>query len=359
MKKISALLILLMIVIHLSCESGNQNSPLSLETAHWQPQDSRTKSSFRGLNVLSHDVAWASGSNGTYVRTVDGGFTWLQETVSGALFLDFRDVHAVDAKNAFLMSAGEGENSRIYKTTDGGKNWALQFMNSHQEGFFDGMAFWDADNGIVYGDPVDGRFFVIMTSDGGTSWNRVPPENIPPALSGEHAFAASGTGIAVFGENHVWFGTGGSAARVFRSTDRGQNWTVTNTPIISGEPSTGIFSLAFWDENHGIAVGGDYQKPGQSTANAAITNDGGQTWTLIEGSPPAGFRSCVACLPGATISSLIAIGTSGSDYSIDNGLTWAPLDTVGYNTAGFAPSGIAAWAVGAGGRIAKLHGAKN
>ena len=82
---------------------------------------------------------------------------------------------------------------------------------------------------------------------------------MPAALPGEGAFAASGTCLVVQGDRNAWFGTGGG--RVFRSTDRGRTWTVHKTPIRAGNGSSGIFSLTFWDADHGVAVGGDYKEP--------------------------------------------------------------------------------------------------
>jgi len=133
----------------------------------WLPQNSGTKASLRGISVVDDEVAWASGTQGTFVRTIDGGKSWKADNIAGASSLDFRDVEAFDANTAILMSAGSGELSRVYKTTDGGKNWKLCYQNSIAEGFFDGMAFWDEKNGVLFGDPVDGRLFIMTTTDGG------------------------------------------------------------------------------------------------------------------------------------------------------------------------------------------------
>ncbi|CAN5569878.1 oxidoreductase [soil metagenome] len=319
----------------------------------WYTQQSGTTASFRGLSVVSREVAWASGSGGTFARTADGGATWQADTVPGASALDFRDVYAVDDRTAYLLSAGEGELSRIYKTTDGGRSWTLQHTNPHAEGFFDGFAFRDAENGIAYSDPVEGRFLLITTNDGGASWREIPRESLPPALPGEAGFAASGTGIVVQGD-HVWFATGGGAvARVFRSTDRGRSWTVAETPLRAGAASSGIFSLTFWDARNGVAVGGDYTEPAEARQNVAITRDGGLTWTHPGGDPPRGYRSGIALIPGTHGPTLVAVGTSGSDYSLDGGRSWLPIDTLAYNSVGFAAPD-AGWAVGPRGRIARF-----
>jgi len=319
----------------------------------WEARSSGTNTSFRGLSVVNKSVVWASGSNGTIARTINGGKTWQTDTIPGATSLDFRDIEAFDENTAIVICAGRP--AKIFKTVDGGKNWDEKYSNDSEGIFFNSMAFWDAENGIAVGDPIDGYFMIIITADSGENWIQVPSENISPALPGEANFAASGTCIAIEGRDKVWFGTGGSVARVFYSADRGRSWNVAHTPVISGSASMGIFSLAFYDEKNGIVVGGDYINPTVKVKNAAITKDGGLTWTLIaESVQPNGYRSCVAYLPNTSGRKLLAVGITGTDISFNSGHTWANIDTVGYHSIGFASSDAYGWAVGADGRIAKL-----
>lgn len=316
--------------------------------AQWQRQSINTEADFRGLCVVNPQVAWVSGTKGTFGRTTDGGKTWSAGTVSNAEKLDFRDVEAFGESVAYLLSAGPGEDSRIYKTLDGGKTWTLQFKNADREGFYDAIAFWDDKNGIALGDPVKGRFQLILTADGGKNWKPMPAINLPPALSSEGAFAASGTCLITHGEKDAWFTTGGAkSARVFHSSNRGQDWTVHETPILAGANSAGIFSIAFRDQNYGLIVGGDYRKPNDSVATAAATSDGGKTWTLLDN--PFPFRSGVAWAKDRWV----AVGTSGSHSSNDDGKMWKQLDRENYNAIGFSSSGEG-WAVGPKGRIAKF-----
>jgi photosystem II stability/assembly factor-like uncharacterized protein len=112
-----------------------------------------------------------------------------------------------------------------------------------------------------------------------------------------------------------------------------------------------VFSLGFSDGQHGIAVGGDYSKPNDNTANIAITPDGGRTWSAPAGVRPNGYRSAVLYLPQQH--SWIATGTNGTDISLDNGMNWKPIDTGSYNALS------AVWAVGPKGRIARLNTEKD
>src|SRR5438552_2173846 len=134
--------------------------------AQWQRQAVGSTADFRGLSAVGPNVAWVSGTSGTYGRTTDGGRTWTVGTVPGADKLDFRDVEAFGPDTAYLLSTGLGDEARIYKTTDGGKTWALQFKNSDRDAFFDAIAFWDDKTGIALGDPVKGQFQLIHTEDG-------------------------------------------------------------------------------------------------------------------------------------------------------------------------------------------------
>jgi photosystem II stability/assembly factor-like uncharacterized protein len=332
-------------------------APVTTASGQWTAQASGTTARLRGLSVVNREIVWASGSRGTFVRTTDGGTNWKAATVTGASDLDFRDVHAFDDRRALLLSIGEGEKSRIYRTTDGGNNWTIRFQNRDPRVFLDALAFWDADHGIALGDPVDGRFTILITEDGGVKWKPAPSEQMPDAKTNEGAFAASGTCLTVQGDRDVWFGTGGAGdARVFHSGDRGRTWTVYTTPILASDPSSGIFSLAFRNPDDGVAVGGDYKRAEQASKGAAITSDGGRTWSRTPGTPPAGYRSAVAFIPGQRLSTLVAVGPTGSDLSTDAGRTWSPLNQTGFHAVGFAQS-AEGWAVGEDGLIARFTGA--
>jgi photosystem II stability/assembly factor-like uncharacterized protein len=320
-----------------------------LAAPRWTTQTSGVTARLRGVSAVSERVAWASGSGATVLRTTDGGQTWQKLQVTDDA-LDFRDVDAVDAQTAYILSIGNGPASQIYKTTDAGKTWKLQFKNDDEKAFLDAMSFWDANHGIAFGDSVDKKFYILTTADGGNTWSRVPTENLPPAQENEGAFAASGTNIALFGKSHAWIGTGAAAtSRVLHTADGGRTWQVADTPLASGQ-SSGIFSISFRDAKHGFIVGGDYRKESEAFDNLAVTNDGGATWTLVKGL--SGFRSVVTYVPGSK--TLIAIGPSGGDYSTDDGRTWTKIEGPGFDTFSFAPGKQTGWGAGAKGAIAKL-----
>ncbi len=271
---------------------------VSVADAQWTKQIVDTKASLRGLSVVNENVIWASGTGGIFLKTIDGGKTWMVGKVPDADKLDFRDVEAFDENTAYLLSIGEGESSRIYKTIDGGKSWKLQFKNTNPKAFFDALAFWDATHGIAMSDPVDGKYLLIETTDGET-WKPIENLQMPNVVAGEAAFAASGTCLITQGKNNAFLVSGGNAARVFKSENRGKSWKVYETPITKGTAGSGIFSIAMFDKKRGVIVGGNYEKPDETNNNLAFTNDGGKTWTFGKGLN--GYRSGASYIDKKTI----------------------------------------------------------
>ena len=276
--------------------------------------------------------------------------------IAGADSLDFRDIHALDARTAWALSSGDADKgqARIYRTTDGGTSWTMQYKTEQKGVFLDALAFWDATHGIAMSDPVDGKLFLLTTTDAGATWARVPPERLPAVLPREAAFAASGTCLTTFGATHVWIGTGGGTrARVFHSADRGRTWSVTETPMHADSVS-GIFSLAFRDAAHGVAVGGSYTQPHGTSDNALVTSDGGRTWRFAKGQRPGGYMSGVAYVTG-TPRTFVAVGLGGTAVSSDGGENWRMVDTLAYNSVTFGGRG-AGYAAGPRGRVARWVG---
>lgn len=317
--------------------------------ARWMPQTSGVTVRLRGVSAVSSTVGWVSGAAGTVLRTSDAGTTWQRLTVPGAEALDFRDIDATDARTAHVLSIGPGAASRIYQTSDAGATWTERFVNTNPQAFFDAMTFADADHGVAVSDSVDGRFVILLTTNGGRTWTPVPADRLPPALPGEGAFAASGTNVAMSGPRHLWFAT--TKSRVVRSTDGGRSWTVHQTPIATGE-ATGIFSVAFRDQRHGMVVGGNYSQERGTGANAAFTSDGGVTWTLAAAPGVGGFRSAVMWLRSAR--AWLTVGPAGADWADGTAGVWTPAGGDGYDAVSIHAASGTGWATGSGGRIARV-----
>ena len=322
----------------------------------WQVQASGLDTNLRGVSVSANKssgkhIVWASGSNGVILRSTDEGKSWKQLHVTGGDTLDFRDVEAFGAATAYVMSSGDGEKSRIYKTTDGGKSWALQYTDKRPGFFLDSLACDSSTHCFALSDPVDGKF-LILTTDDGQHWKELPRDRMPAALPTEGAFAASGTSIALCNDKDIYFGTGGPAARVFHSANRGRSWAAVQTHVASGNASSGIFSIAC-DGRSIVAVGGDYKEPAGATKvavySAVYPKDSGATWRLAE-QQPGGYRSAVVFLSDDEFA---AIGPNGTDISHDAGVHWTHTDALNLNAASFAATH--GWAVGPKGTIARFN----
>lgn len=337
-----------MVVLAFAVTSLAVAAPAGKTDFSWQETPTGSPARLRGLSAVSASVAWTSGL-GTVLRTVDAGATWQNVTPPGTAGLLFRDVEAFDASNAVILAIGPGDASRVYVTSDAGAHWTLTFVNDDPNAFYDCMAFFDRHRGLALSDPVDGRFRIIATSNGGLSW-RVVDADMPSALAGEFAFAASGQCLVTAGGRDAFFGTGGAPeARVFRSGDRGETWQVSTTPVRSNELA-GIFALAFRDPQHGLAVGGDLLTNAASPDAVAQTRDGGRSWQLVGGAPDE-FRSGAHWVNGRVA---IIVGETGSDVSQDAGRTWQRFDSGSLDTVDCA-GGWVCWASGAQGRVAYLR----
>jgi len=99
----------------IACSSSSVSetvSPATVPLPALTTQTVDTRQLLQAVSVVSNDVVWVSGHGGTWARTVDGGATWTTGVVPGADSLQFRDLHALDAKRVWLMSAGTGAASQ-------------------------------------------------------------------------------------------------------------------------------------------------------------------------------------------------------------------------------------------------------
>jgi photosystem II stability/assembly factor-like uncharacterized protein len=307
--------------------------------------------SSRAIQALSADEVWFAGSNGLFGHTQNGGKDWRIDSIrTDSLVPHFRSI-AVTEKAVHLLSIASP--ALLYRSIDQGETWEIAYQEDHPAAFYDAMQFWDNQYGIAMGDPTDGCLSVIRTENGGQSWEKVPCTNLPPAIEGEAAFAASNTNLAVQPGGKVWMVSGGQAARVFYSEDYGKNWQVFDTPIISQGQMTGIYSVDFLDAQNGIIFGGDWNDKTKSTQNKAITQDGGQTWQLISDGQLPGYQSCVKYLPEQRKNVLLSCGIPGLHYTLDGGQNWTKLSSESYYALSFGDEHTI-WLAG-NGKIAKVE----
>lgn len=327
----------------------------------------------RGIYSVDGKIAWASGTGGTVLRTVDGGAHWercaVPDAATDGAMLDFRGVQAWDAMSAIVMASGPGEKSRLYKTKDGCKSWKLILKNAEKDGFWDGLVL-HGNNGWLLGDPVKEAFTLFVTWDSGKEWIQQHNKGLKAKAGRQGAFAASNSSLsAIFGSE--LFGSGGKeGAFIYAKVQaeicvddcspedmnldgRNDKWVRESVPVGTGTESSGVFSVAHRGDYAGapagastyVVVGGDYSHPDESEHSAAFRISDNKQWTAAT-TPPHGYRSSVAWSEELKV--WMTVGTNGSDVSRDDGKTWTPMDDGNWNALSLP------FVVGPNGRIARL-----
>lgn len=332
--------------------------------------------SFRGLSVVNDQVFWASGSNGTVVRSVDGGKTREWITVPGYEKRDFRDIEAIDAETAVIMAIAEP--AVILKTKDGGKNWTRVFEDSTKGMFLDAMdmlvdAVQLKSTGkqgnkkqgtvtpthtlIVVGDPINGKIFVAMSFDAGDNWQVMPAtaakDDVRVVPDTEAMFASSGTNVkltAMGAYSPALVVTGGSKARL---KDLSLHNINDSLHMMQGGTSTGANSIDVYNKTKSaVIVGGDFAKDSIGNNNCVLVSfKTGKPVYSLPATMPHGYRSCVIYV---NATDLVTCGTSGIDVSNDGGKNWQLISKESFHVVQKARNGNAIFMAGGGGRIAQL-----
>lgn len=303
------------------------------------------KTSLRGLSVVNDSILWASGNNGTVVRSINGGKTLEWFTVEGYEKRDFRDIEAFDENTAVIMAVSEP--AIILKTTDAGKTWTKVFEDSTKGMFLDAMDFDDEGNGVVAGDPIDNKMFEAVGTNYGDFWAKLN-DSSEDFAKGEAFFAASGTNVKMMRSKDypLLFVTGGTDSRLFY---RDKFYSL---DITKGKETTGANSIAIDPaQKNAVIIGGDFANDTLSFKNCVLVNLRKQPLFSSPQTPPHGYRSCVAYI---TNKKLITCGTSGVDISDDGGMNWKLISNESFHVCAKAKKGKAIFLAGAGGRISIL-----
>jgi photosystem II stability/assembly factor-like uncharacterized protein len=244
-----------------------------------------------GIKMVDKDVIWATASL-TYftslptnhiikvLLTTNGGQTWRVMNVNAAIGREAFDIQAFDSTTAWITTSNtiNSEANGLFKTTDGGQTWTQKLANSAGNLW---LRFLDKNNGVCLG--FRSHSFAY-TSDGGENWTI---DSTSFAFMGTEVPSAfySGTNSLIAKGDTLWFGT--TAARIFRSTNKGRNWT----PYATGIPPRWVIaSVAFSDARNGMLVAIDSTT--YKYAGLAKTGDGGITWQIVPMTAlPTAFRT--------------------------------------------------------------------
>jgi photosystem II stability/assembly factor-like uncharacterized protein len=333
--------------------------------AQWYQQNSGTTQNLNKVQFVEANNGWAVGDSGIILHTTNAGSTWMQQTSSTNYSINA--VIFIDNDIGWVV----GDDGIILKTTNRGANWANQ--SSGTTSSLRSIHFVDSNNGLVVG--YNGT--IIKTTNGGNSWS----------IESSGADYEQLRSIFFYDNNNGWIAGGYQygfptyvvETKLWKTTDAGGNWI---QKINNG--NTILSGVRFFDNNLGIAIGGDYRAGSKMVklsknldgleslefndgpGNILITNDGGENWTVIfeETDPPFNYAFNDAyfvtqntiVVAGSTISELIQkqlifISTNrGIDwvsYTKNNGDDWADLNGICFVDS------LNGWVVGGGGTI--LH----
>ena len=278
--------------------------------------------SIRALEVENDSTCWFTGSKNKFGYTNDYGKIWKENVIKYDTFnLEFRSI-SVTTNSVFILSVGSP--ALLFKIDKKTLNYKLVYKETNKKAFYDSMQFWDDENGIAVGDPTEDCMSIIITKDGGNTWNKIACENLPIAVEGEAAFAASNTNISLVNDM-AFIVTGGKEANILVGSDYGKNWKKFKTPIIQGEKMTGIFSVDNLSMDTAIIAGGNWSSKERTVKAMAITVDG-NNWKIKENNP--GYISCIQFVPKTK--NLIACSTTGIYYSEDLAESWVKVSEEGY-----------------------------
>ena len=357
-------------------------------SGQWVIEQSNSTADLRGIHNVGGGVAWASGTQGTVLRTIDEGKTWKHCAIpADAEKLDFRGIQAFDENTAIVMSSGPGDQSRIYKTTDGCLTWNLMFTNPDGPGgsfraiqFIPGSGREKGRVGVLNGDPVAGKFATFRTYDYGKSWEKSRGPWRTSAKRGEILISASNSSLVNI-RGWSLFVTGGALSRSRTLEEHVKHDPYIRVTYVGGKiplrhgPSGGAASVAvhLGPDSRGnsdaakyvvrsvhagdvlVAVGGDPLYPEDVVGTCAVSMDGSLHWREST-TPPHGYRSSVAYDAGSK--TWITVGPNGTDISTDDGRNWRPLKPLAGEPADSDKNWNALslpFAAGPGGRIGKLR----
>jgi len=344
--------------------------------AQWEIQTSPTPADLRGIDNVGKGIAWASGSDGTVLRTTDDGAHWqLCSTPPGAEKLDFRGIQAFDANTAIVMSTGKGAFSRLYKTTDACQSWKLVFINPDKDGSWDALVTHVTEVGegdvciagskfilgTILGDPAVHKsnqwdtstapsFYLANFAVGiGCPKNELSPSASSIfALPTEVAFAASNSVLERLGPGTYWMAVGRRLIQYSVGFSEPSHYAVENfcdigIPFSHQSASAGVFSLAIRPDSveqpkptkiggfhwkapsclkaDMVVVGGDSTAINDRQDTAAFT--GGTNKFQVAKMLPGGFRFAVAY--DSATKTWITVGPNGTDISTDDGRNWHAL----------------------------------
>jgi photosystem II stability/assembly factor-like uncharacterized protein len=215
-------------------------------TAQWYLQQSGTTENLESVYFVDQNTGWVCGSNGTIIKTTNGGLNWIAQNSNTADYL--KSIQFADQSDGWAY----GDTSRI-STNNGGTTWSASNISSNFVGqqFFKfpgiGWVGWV----VLQSDPI---FIEVYRYYFG--W--LAPIHVPAGYCDALFF---------LDENNGWI-TSVGFGNVLRTTDGGSNWAYSDT-VILGSPTCIRFTtpLIGWVSSNTLG-----------NSDISKSTDGGVTW---------------------------------------------------------------------------------
>ena len=275
------------------------------------------KISIRALELYDNKV-WYSGTDSKFGFVDLKNYKNQKQVLLSEKKLQFRTL--AQDKNSFYAINIESQ-AYFFKIDKKDLKFQTVFSDTAKTAFYDALHFVNDKLAYTFSDADKDHLLKLAVYKNG-HWGMF--KNNVELNEGEAAFAASNTNIAS-SKKYLWIATGGKASRIIRMDLKTDKLEVFKTPFIQGESSQGIYSIDFYDDQFGVAVGGDYTKQDANINNLATTTDGGETWQIQASGQNAGYTTCVKIKPGSKGKEMISVGDKHISYSSDFGKSWTKI----------------------------------
>ena len=235
------------------------------------------------MTFITKDTFYVSCSGGVYLKTEDGGNSWISKSVNMSIGL-----YTIKAFNDKKIVAGGGQGYIAY-TEDGGVNWSYSRVDINVNSF----AFVNDSLGYALGTEEDS---ILKTTDGGKTWKYIWLGSL------------LGLNNINFVNDSVGYITGNPLI-LQKTTDQGHTWKST---VIRDDFS----DIFFISPEKGFAV---------SPGSLYCTTDKGATWSLKPNSP----YGCMNIVFTDSLTGFIG-GYENKIYKTTNsGITWTMKNITG------------------------------
>ncbi len=233
---------------------------------------------------------WICANTSSLLRTTDSGENW--ENVNIGLEENDHPLEVIFRNDQNYMAISTS--GYIVESTNAGESWSIINETAPSSGFQKPNEYVDSQNLWM------GRDNLYFSNDGGYSWDlKYTCEEGYQVY--DICFLTPQTGYIVVSHRmhngEEWCGS----SYILKTIDGGDTWRCNHY----GDLGSPIYSIDFYDEAHGMAVGGD--------GHSYTTNDGGYSW-IYQNTGTSNILKKVTCLDSVTY---FAIGNNGTIYKYE------------------------------------------